>query len=851
MSESIDVKKMFLDDFQQKVIQGRRLLSNANHRWADKLFTDLYFDIEKADWMDVQKKKQLIMIIVNSWHIYINSLHKREGENEHIDAIRYIDAYNRFFTFLSKLDDFYHFSIFFTNLLRDFIKLEDLSQEGITKFINSFSKKINEREDYLSLIELQILLMFLRKSVLPSNYFLFSMEHLGKTIFKLKPDRRALFLYVLLENINIKYALAEDSEFAKDIYKILVNRLPGELKNEFAKLGRVTINQRTFESILTELDELIHYMNNIGEYSWIIIILRFIYSKLNEYQSFEDAIAFIRKYIDFAISRNRFEIAFEIYDFLEDIFMLKTEVGYNNVLIELWVEACKKFMDLKEKKYLLQSLEKLSSHLNIPRTNSQIFHFFHTSNFIWQFKSMYFSLEPRDFWRMMFYRTLFEQKNFNLAIKIVPFLDKNLRPLIPELSLLYQEVEPLKSQIYSFEDSSSKLDPNFVIKQVILRIKSNGLISYRLRSLENKEIEGQIKGEYWNDAQINEIYDDIVSDSKSKKFRFNLVEFGQLLYLLLPKIIREVLSQFKVTSVNFIPQVYIVLDNVTIPFELSCDDNLFLLKYSNGYKIGEPKLGGISFDQESDGTRSEKKYNVLIIDFINSTYPTKWNEKKQGKELLFPFAAGTGELDVITSFFNVRDEIGSINILTGEKSTYENIHANISAVNHDVIHFVGNIIYSKWHPKDSYFMTNDKKIIKLSDISSWIKQNPTGSRPFLFFNTQIYDINGVMFKNTLKVFAEIISDFDFTSITGMISRNYPLFSSETKNLTANYYINLFNNHSQGVALLKARQQCISKNPLESMKKQVESTGAEAEGNIDRNLFAISSFILYGKPWQKL
>ena len=850
MSEILDLKKEFLDDFQKKVIQGRRLLSNANHRWADKLFTDLYFDIEKAEWMDIQKKKQLIILIVNSFHIYINSLQKRD-ENDKIDAIRYIDAYNRFFTFLSKLDDFYHFSIFFTNLLRSFITMEDLPQVGITKFINSYSKKISEREDNLALIELQVLLMFLRKSVLPSKYFLFSMEYLGKTVFRLKPDRRALFLYIFLENINIKYKLAEDTEFVKSIYKILVNRLPGDLKNEFAKLGRVTINQRTFDSILIELEELIHYLNNIGEQTWIIIILRFIYSKINEYRSFEDAIAYIRQYIDFAIVRNRYEIAFEIYDFLEDIFMLKTEVGYNNVLIEIWVEACTKFKDVKEKKYLLQSLEKLNSHLKIPRTNSQIFHFFYTSNLVWQFKSMFFSLESRDFWRMMFYRTLFEQKDFNLAIKIVPFLDKNLRPLIPELSSLYKEIEPLKSQIYSFEDSSTRLDLNFIIKQMILRINSDGLISYRLKSLENSEIEGHIKSEYWNDAQINEIYTDIISGNDSKKFRFNMVEFGRLLFVLLPKFIREIISQFKLTSVNFIPQVYIILDKMTVPFELMCDDNLFLLKYSNAYNIGEPPLRGISFDQKDNTSDLDKKYNVLLIETINSKYPTKWNEKKQGKEILFPFMAGTGELEVITSFFNVRDEIDTINILSDDKSTLENIHANISAGNYNVIHFIGNIFYSKWNPKDSYLLTNDNQIVKLSEISNWTKQNPNNSQPLLFFNTQIYDINGVRFNNTQKIFAEIITDFHFESITGIISRNFPLFSSETKNIAANFYINLFSNSSQGVALLKARQQCFSKNPLEDVKQQIENSGVKSEESDSENLFAISSFILYGKPWTKL
>ncbi|GAJ20129.1 unnamed protein product, partial [marine sediment metagenome] len=32
-------------------------------------------------------------------------------------------------------------------------------------------------------------------------------------------------------------------------------------------------------------------------------------------------------FISFAISRNRFEIAFDIYDFLEDLFMYQTDLG--------------------------------------------------------------------------------------------------------------------------------------------------------------------------------------------------------------------------------------------------------------------------------------------------------------------------------------------------------------------------------------------------------------------------------------------------------------------------------------------------------------------------------------------
>ncbi|MFX0047877.1 MAG: hypothetical protein ACFE8G_06860, partial [Candidatus Hermodarchaeota archaeon] len=62
----LKTKNDFLIDFQQKVIQGRKLLQSANHLWADRLLTDLYFEIEKTNWLDIQKKHQLIMIISNS-----------------------------------------------------------------------------------------------------------------------------------------------------------------------------------------------------------------------------------------------------------------------------------------------------------------------------------------------------------------------------------------------------------------------------------------------------------------------------------------------------------------------------------------------------------------------------------------------------------------------------------------------------------------------------------------------------------------------------------------------------------------------------------------------------------------
>ena len=861
MAIKLKTKNDFLVGFQQKIIQGRKLLHSANHLWADRLLTDLYFEIEKTEWLNIQKKHQLIMIISNSWWIYINSLIHRTENGIDIDFIRYIDAYKRFFSFLSKLDDFYMLNNFATTLLKSFIRMDSLSQTGITKFINSFCVKVSEREEYIKLIELQMVLMYLRKSVIPQEFFHLSMEVLGRTIYKLEPSKRALFLYVFIENVNVYYQLMENSEdFVKEMNKILVNRIPGYLKTEFSNIGKITINERNFSTIVGDLEELIYYMNNIGEHTWIIILIKNLYSKIHAYQSYGDAVTYIRKFIDFAITRNRFEIAFDIYDFLEDLFLYQTDLGYDNILIELWVEACKKFVEMKEKKYLLQSLEKLTTHLKIPQTNAQIYHFFYTCNILWQFKSLFFSLEQKDFWRMMFYRALYEEKDYDLAQKVIPYLDKNLVSLVNNPLLLYNETKDLERDIYSFgeiDDIFTGLEEGFVIKQMVFRINTDGLISVRMISQENEIVEGKIYDEYWNDAQLIDIYNDIFSDNPVKTYNFTVNEFGRLLYIFLPKKIRTFLKQFEIKSLNTIPEIYFILDEMTIPFELVYDNNFFLLKYSIGYIIGEPPLGGVTFGYELEGQNEklevQTKYNVLIIECTNSSDPIRWNEETKAKELIFPFEAGINEFNYVTEFFNNREEVGQITILVGLDSSRDNILAHIKSGSNHIIHFVGNIFYSKWNPKDSFFLTNDSGIVTFNDINNSIQANQSSLHPFLFFNSQIYDIQGKKLKNVLRTFGEIVENFNYERIIGIMSRNYPIFDSETNEVIANFYSNLFNHHSQGVSLLKARQACMANKMTKLVEQKFKDLSAE-EGtkNIDlESSLAISSYMLFGKPWKKL
>ncbi len=831
MSVSSEIKDQFLKDFQNRILQGRKLLQSSNHRWGDKLFTDLFFEIEKIDWLTSQKKRQLTMIISNSWWIYLNSLTSRKEEK--VDIIRYVDAYNRFFSFLSKLDEFDLFTNFWSTLLKRIIQSSDYSINGITKFINSFCEKVKKREDKISLVELQLLLIYLRKSVLPSDLFRLSLKTLGEILYKLEPNKKSIFLYIVIESIKLDF-LEETKDFISEINKILVGRLPNYLKEDFSNLRKVNINERNFDVILIDLEDLIYYLNNIGEHSWIIIIIKNIFSKIREYKSLNDALVFIKKYIDFSVRRNQFEIAYAIYDFLEDIFLYQTDLGYDKNLIELWVNACKKFVDMKEKKYLYHSLEKLSNHLKTPTTPEEIYHYFYTYDYLWQFKSKFFVLESGDFWKMMFYRTFFEEKDLDLANKIIRFLPEEIKANLMDLNSLYSLTESLRTQIYSVKDDYKESmigEFDFSLNQMILRINSEGAISFRILFENNNLMEGKITDEYWNDLHIMEIYSDLFSGNQEKIFNFNLIEFGKLLFNFLPKMIRAFFKRIQSKETEYMPQIYFILDNMTVPFDLIYDNNFFMLKYSSGYKIGEPPLGGVLTEQElssEDSVQKLSNYKILLIEAINSKDPLQWNEELQKKMLIFPFVYGMEELNYITHFFNTQPKVSEMIILSDVESTREKILTHLSQGAYHIIHFVGNIFYSKLSPKDSYILTNDKHLITFNEIKRAIdiNQNQNNIQPILFFNAQIFDVNGRRLKNVLRTFGEMVSQFNYDRITGIASRIYPIFNEDSREIISNFYINLFSHKGQGEALLNARKQC-------------------------KSGLAISSFILFGQPWKTL
>ena len=100
---------------------------------------------------------------------------------------------------------------------------------------------------------------------------------------------------------------------------------------------------------------------------------------------------------------------------------------------------------------------------------------------------------------------------------------------------------------------------------------------------------------------------------------------------------------------------------------------------------------------------------------------------------------------------------------------------------------------------------------------------------------------------------EGVYQFDDDRITGILSRNFPLFNQSTRDIFASFFTHLLNENNQGVSLLRARQESItSKTARDMEQKMTDGPPKEVTRRIDlRSSLAVASFLLFGRPWKKI
>ncbi|MHA1803012.1 MAG: CHAT domain-containing protein [Promethearchaeota archaeon] len=863
MSARAEQFKEFLIQFQNKIALARNLLKNANHHWADKVLNDLYAEIMKNEQIDAQKQFKLIMLISNSWLTYIKSLKYRKDLSIEPNAtILYIDAIKRYFSFLIKLDDFYLLYSHFTDLLKEILKIEVIPEEAISKFIDSFSYFVRQKGDFLKLLELQILLIFLRKTFVPTELFTTSMKELNKIMKKIEPSKRAVFLHVLLENIDIKYGLSKDAEFIKEISTILLTRIPHELKSIFGNLPRIVINERTFPTLLPDLEELIIYLSDIGENFWITSILKNLYNKIYKYQTFMEAINYLNKFIKFFMKRNQFEIVHDLYNFLEEVYSFQSNVSYDKSLIELWAEAATNFLTMKEKKFLFQSFEKLIYHLKIPQTEEELYHYFYTHNYLWRLKSAFLSGEEREFWNMIFYRALFEEKKISFAQKIIPFLDPEIHPLLKDLNKLSAKGELFKTKIYVFEDAfpseNTFYDPNFILQKLIIQLSPSQSITCKMGSQNNEIKIITLENEFWNPTKLNAISGHLFESKEVVKENLTLKDTGTLLYLSLPRFIREYFSQFEISTLNFTPQLVFLTDELSIPFTLIYDKQFLMLNCSITHYSPNLNLNGINFPtddsfQKAVGGTSEKNIKALVVELTNSKGPFKWNDDLNKKETLYPFPHGLERMEKLRQFFTSSTTLTSKELLVRESATHENILKLLKEKNFNIIHIIGNLIYFPSIPLESYLITSENETLKLKEIFSLIsKDHDLTAQPLIFFDLQFFNEHKERILNPIPIISNIISSLQLNNLTGIVFRTNSTDDEISDKITFSFYDNLLNGQDIGTAMLNARKQFISEDMINAIERKLLLIRKMAQNAPSQEILKIFPyFLIFGLPWNRL
>lgn len=850
-----DKKATFLSEYQKKLKQGRWLLEEHSHHWATRLFLDLFYAIESELWLSKKRKQQLVLKIIHTWKNYISSL----SASEDYDIITLYDGYYRFLTFLLKVEDATLFKEYANKMLKNVLSHSPFSISGIIRFINSISPLFIEQGDWIQVTELQILAIFLGENFSEITFFDTTKEYLEETIRKIKPPDRKLFFYVLLENIHREFNIsAELGQFINALTDKVIKKELKLLGEDIKSLNDIKVNAETFEAINDELFSLYLYLMHIGESKWAMLTAKTIFTIVKIHRSMDEALTQLYECIDQFTERCLFNSIYELFIFLEDHIKAYSELGYNQTLIEMWAKACNIFATVGERKLLFLTLERLTKNLMLPDDNYKIYHYFHTYNYLWQFKSHYLLFDEEDFWKMLFYRSLYQLNDLALAKKIEPLFNPQKDSKLHKLESLLEEKTKSEDKIYRLTqlDEIPPAFKNLKVANMIIKISSEGEFSFRVHYSNQNIYERTLKKEQWKGVYFNKLYKDLFAPPFERKYDFSLKEFGKLLFLCLPKVIRDYFTQFNQQILK--PQLCFVFDKVKVPFEFIYGQEGFaFLNYSLGYVSGYPSVMGSQFliEHNSSSRQPTKEFNILLIDSVNALAPKRWNDKEQKQKPLYDFSAGPNQLLYAKSFFKDRAEIKEFTPLTGSDSSRDSILEHISKGTNHIIHIVGNLIFTPSHPEFSYFITNDEKILNITEILNALARNVGIIKPLIFLDVKIFTKRGTPIKNALDHISKVIRKLSSNSIKGIVTRVYPEINKKTQLIISEFYNSLLKNNNLGISLFKARKELATTHIPKLMELQedvtVEPKNGEENGIKTEKIRASLSFLLFGEPWNKL
>ncbi len=824
----------FTEFVKNQLVIGQKLLRQGSHGWAETTFESILLTLERQKDMSAKNKEYVRSLVVQAWQARIQDLGRDQSPDKWIFLV---DAYHHILFLLFQNNSFKEIAKLCQSLVLSLISQEEISRETLASILDPVSEFLLKGGFRREALEVQLAMMLIRGSAKSSETLQNLLQYLAGIVLKLGVNFRPIFFYVLFDNATDFFKLDASRDARNELVELLIdtcrNAVSLDIRDAMAQTSKF-VTRFQIQDVKDDFVKLVQKLEILNEFDWAFGIIRNYSRLLIENGLVEEALTLSQEFSEFSIRRGFYQFGFQGYGLIGKAL---ADQGKKNELVSLWYGAARMFARSQQADLLNESIKKIDEYLDPPQAFGNSQPYFETYNEIWNLKSRLGQTTEVDFWKMAFYRALFEERDLEVA----KFAWKSLP-------------DAYKSKCHptgQIEDAIANLPRAPVGKishtRLVIRLVDQQDVDIYCTSPKSEEYLEIHSPEPWNSAELEEIFSQLITRQRD----LELMMFGRLIYLNLPAEVRRTIRSFKAESVQAQPHLLFIMDKFSLPVGLIHDGTSFLnLKFAVSSLIGPTSLRGMS-EMTQDNPAAEK-LRLLFVANLNVKDPRIWDEKTHKEEPLYCLSETEGEVNDLIQFTQKYSSVESISYLIGTQATKDKILATIRELQPHILHYAGILFYVEENPGESYLLAPDGKVISLEEIFQVFEEFPV--RPLLVLNVKLVNKKGEFIFNAGYEAGQLGSLQSKYFLTGVLTRFAPIFNADSLALFKGFYDCLLSRKVPeiGTALLKGGQQLVADKALQqatTMSKTLDDKDSKVI-HFGGDLTA-ASFLLFGLPWRKL
>ncbi len=824
----------FSEYVKNQLVIGQKLLRQGSHGWAEITFEEILSSLERQKDLSTKSKEYIRSLIVQAWQARIQDLNRDQSPEKWLFLV---DAYHHILFVLFQNNSFKEIAKISQSLVLSLISQKQISRETLASILDPVSEFLLKGGFRREALEIQLAMMLIRGSAKSSDTLNKLLQYLASIVLKLGLNFRPIFFYVLFDNAIDFFKLEADRSARNELVSSLIetcrNAVSLDIRDAMTQTSRF-VHRFQIQEVKGDFVKLVQKLEILNEFDWAFGIIRNFAHLLIENGLIEEALNLSQEFSEFSIRRGFYQFGFQGYTLIGNAL---AEQGKKNELVALWYGAARMFARSQQADLLNESIKKIDEYLDPPQTFANSQPYFETYNEIWNLKSRLGQTNEVDFWKMIFFRALFEERDMNIAKLAWSSLPEAFR----------SKCHPTGQIEDAIANQPRPLVGKITHARLVIRLVEQQEVDIYCTSPKSEEYLEIHSPEPWNSAELEEIFSQILTRQRD----LELMAFGRLIYLNLPGEVRRTIKSFKAESVQTPPHLLFIMDKFSLPVGLIHDGTSFLnLKFAVSSLIGPTSLRGTS-EMTQDNLAAEK-LRLLFIANINVKDPRIWDEKNQKEEPLYNLSETEEEVNQLIQFAQKYTNVESISYLIGTQATKDKILATIRELQPHILHYAGILFYVEENPGESYLLAPEGKTISLEEIFQVFEEVPV--RPLLVLNVKLVNKKGDFILNAGYEAGQLGSLQSKYFLTGVLTRFAPIFNADSLALFKGFYDCLLSRKvpEVGVAVLKGGQQLVADKALQqatSMSKTLDDIETKVI-HFGGDLTA-ASFLLFGLPWRKI